>query len=58
MLDTVDVADGIRIAVVAVESWGLVAAVAEHKAAQKTQHNLAACAPYINVETLVFYRFS
>lgn len=50
MLDTVDVADEIRIAVVAVESWGLAVAVAvavaEHKATQKKQHNRAAFDPF------------
>lgn len=59
MLDIVDVADEIRIAVVAVESWGLVAAVAGQKATQKTQqHSRAALDPFIKVETLVLYIFS
>lgn len=56
MLDIVDVADEIRIAVVAVESWGLVAAVAGQKATRKTQqHSRAALDPFIKVETLVLY---
>lgn len=52
-MDTVDdVEDGIQIAavVVVVESWGL---VAEHKAAQKMQHNRAAAFdPSVNAEHL------
>lgn len=50
MMGIADVVDGIRIAVVAVESLGL-AAVAEDKAILKTQHRAAAFDPFINAET-------
>lgn len=42
----VDVEDGIRIVVVAVESWRLVAVAAEDKATQKKQDNRAAFDPF------------
>lgn len=52
-MDIVDVADEIQIVVaVAVESWGLVVVVAEHKATQKTQHNRAAFDPFIKLVAL------